>query len=120
MGNTSIKSCRAMKHKHRGTHKHRNTHKHRRFHRRGGTSPLNPSHVSGTSPTRKTRKRDDYNLRKELLKYNARKSTGLYSPIKTRKSPPRRKTPVKRNFVVSEETIMEEEEPEVKSRRKSF
>ncbi len=108
----SVKSCRSINH--RGTHKHRNKH------RRGGTSPLNPRHVaSPASTTQKHHKKDNMNLMKEVLKHNTRKRTGLLSPRKTRKSPPRRKTPVKRNFIVSEETITEEE-PEEKGRRKSF
>ena len=115
MGNTSVKgnAC-SMK---RSRHHHRSR-RSRRRHYGGVGSPLNPEYTPSSSKTRKTKRKVEPSLHKLVLQSEAYKSRPS-GPKKTRKSPPRRKTPVKRNFVVSEETILEEEEEE-KPRRRSL
>jgi hypothetical protein len=113
MGNTSVKAH------HHGdkacTRKHAFRHRHTKRHfKRGGGSPLNPTYVSPIPATSSsTRKRHngkkEPSLHKLLLIHKATVKFPRGPPKKTRTSPPlKRKTPVKRNFVVTD-TITEEE-----------
>ena len=122
MGNTSMKaqsykqgSC-TRKHGRRRAFRH---HHSKRRHRGGLGSPLNPSaSASSSSSKRKTKRKVEPSLHKLVLRSEAYKSRPAGPPKKPRKSPPRSRTPVKRNFVISEEVIMEEEEE--KPRRRSL
>ncbi len=122
MGNTSMKaqsykegSC-TRKHGRRHAFRHRHS---KRRHRGGVGSPLNPSPSASSSSKRKTKRKVEPSLHKLVLRSEAYKSRPAGPPKKLRKSPPRSRTPVKRNFVISEEVIMEEEEEE-KPRRRSL
>lgn len=107
MGNISVKAHKRK----RGHTKNKRGHTKRSKKGGIGSSPLNPNpSPDQTTSTRKIRKgKKESSLHKLLLIHNATAKFPRGPPKKIRTSPPlKRKTPVKRNFVVTEETITEE------------
>jgi hypothetical protein len=133
MGNTSVKSHQhgnvTCSRKHgRGAFKNRQS-KHGQFrhrrsrHRRsryGGSSPLNPNSYGSTTTQKKRRGKKEPRLLNAVLIHNAYSKFPRGPTKKARTSPPRPSSSrkVKRNFVVTEETIAEE--PEQPRRRLSI
>jgi hypothetical protein len=111
MGNTA--SVKAHSHKHsevsctmkHGRRAFRHSHKHKRKHyrRRGGSSPLNPSHVPSSSSTLSSTKKkrgSKKNIAPSLLKIVLKNETRKIYP----KGLPRKSTPIKRNIIVVEKS----------------
>ena len=121
MGNISVKTCKRGHSKRKRGHTKR-SHTKRKYSKKGGlgSSPLNPNPSPEQATSSSTRKRrngkKEPSLHKLLLIHNATVKFPRGPPKKTRTSPPlKRKTPVKRNFVVTD-TIEEEEEEKPKRR----